>query len=69
MEAIVMTEREKEIITKLNHELYTVEYVEHWINRNDSVALNASAALQTMGAHGFYEAVKLMAAGSSAERD
>ena len=67
MEKIQMTEREKEIVTELNHELYTAEYLEHWINRNDSVALNASAALQAMGAHGFYEAVKLMAAGSSKE--
>lgn len=65
MEKIQMTEREKEIVTELNHELYTVEYLEHWLNRNDSVALNASAALQAMGAHGFYEAVKRMAAGSS----
>lgn len=65
MVKIQMTEREKEIVTELNHELYTAEYLEHWLNRNDSVALNASAALQAMGAHGFYEAVKRMAAGSS----
>lgn len=64
MEKIQMTEREKEIVTELNHELYTVEYLEHWLNRNDSVVLNASAALQAMGAHGFYEAVKRMATGS-----
>ena len=60
-----MTEREKEIVTELNHELYTVEYLEHWLNRNDSIALNPSAALQAMGAQGFYEAVNRMAAGSS----
>lgn len=62
-----MTDREKAIVTELNHNLYTVEFLEHWLNRNDSVSLDAAAALQIMGANGFYEAVKLMAEGSSKE--
>ena len=57
-----MTDREKEIIKDLNHSLYTVEYLEQWANRNDNVFVNAPAALQAMGAKGYYEAVKRMAA-------
>lgn len=57
-----MTDREKEIVKSLNHSLYTVEYLEEWINRNNNVFVNAPAALQAMGAKGYYEAVKRMAA-------
>ena len=57
-----MTDREKEIVKDLNHSLYTVEYLEEWINRNDNVFVNAPAALQAMSAKGYYEAVKRMAA-------
>ena len=57
-----MTDREKEIIKDLNHSLYTVEYLEEWINRNDNVFVNAPAVLQAMSAKGYYEAVKRMAA-------
>ncbi|MBQ9206894.1 MAG: hypothetical protein IJ158_09295 [Treponema sp.] len=56
-----MTEKEKGIIEKLTHPLYTVEFLEEWINRNDSVFVNAPAALQACEAKGFYAAVKLMA--------
>ena len=57
-----MTDREKDIVKRLNHSLYTVEYLEEWVNRNDNVFVNAPAALQAMGAKGYYEAVKRMAA-------
>ena len=57
-----MTDREKDIIKDLNHSLYTVEYLEEWVNRNDNVFENAPAALQAMRAKGYYEAVKRMAA-------
>ena len=57
-----MTDREKEIIKDLNHSLYMVEYLEEWVNRNDNVFVNAPAALQAMGAKGYYEAVKRVAA-------
>ena len=59
---IKLTELEKKIINELNDKLYTVEFVEEWINRNDNVMINPIAALQAMGANGYYQAVKLMAA-------
>lgn len=56
-----MTEKEKEIVNKLGHNLYTVEFLERWIYRNDYVEINAPAALQAMGAKGYYQAVQQMA--------
>ncbi|UKI55504.1 MAG: hypothetical protein L6V90_13105 [Treponema succinifaciens] len=56
-----MTDREKEIVKQLAHPLYTVEFLEEWINRNDSVFSNAPAAMQACSAKGFYAAVKIMA--------
>lgn len=56
-----MTEKEKDIVRELNHPLYTVGFLEEWINRNDDVFINAPAALQAMGAKGHYEAIKKMA--------
>lgn len=61
MAKITLTDREKEIVSSLAHPLYTVEYIEGWINRNDNVFVNAPAALNTMGAWGFYEAVRTIA--------
>ena len=58
MEKIVLTEQEKEIVEAMGHELYTVEYLEQWINRNDNVFVNAVAALNAIAAKGYYEAVK-----------
>lgn len=57
-----ITENEKTIIKRLNHSLYTVEFLEEWINRNDNPLINVAAAMQAMGAKGYYEAVKQMAA-------
>lgn len=57
-----MTDREKQIVEQLNHPLYTVDFLEEWKDRDDSVFANAPAALQAMGANGFYEAVRQMAA-------
>lgn len=59
---IKLTELEKQIITELNDKLYTVEFVEEWINRDDNVIINPFAALQAMGAKGYHQAVKRMAA-------
>lgn len=56
-----MTNKEREIIRNLNHPLYTVEFLEEWINRKDNVLTNTPAALQAAKACGFYEAVKRMA--------
>lgn len=61
---IKLSESDKSIIEKLNHPFYTVEYLEEWLNRNDNVFINAPAALQIMGARGFYEAVRYMQKGS-----
>lgn len=58
MKEIILTEKEKEVVASLNHPLYTVEFLEEWLNRNDDVFKNPVAALQTMGAKGFYDAVK-----------
>ena len=59
---IKLTDAEKQIITELGHTLYTVDFVELWINRNDNVLINPAAALQAMGAKGYYDAVHQMAA-------
>lgn len=56
-----MTDSEKKIVEKLNHPIYTVKYLEEWINRNDNIFVNAPAALLAMEAKGYYEAVKRMA--------
>lgn len=60
MGKIKLTEKQKGIVTKLNDELYTVDYLEEWLNRNDNVYINAPAALSAMGATGFYRAVLAM---------
>lgn len=61
MEKIVLTDTERRLVEQLNHSVYTVDYLEEWINRNDNVYLNAPSALNAMGAKGFYSAVKMMA--------
>lgn len=54
---IILTEEQKEVIQKLNHSLYTVEFLQEWINRDDNVIINAPAALQAMAASGYLAAV------------
>ena len=54
------TSEEKEVIQKLNHPVYTVEFLTEWINRNDAISVNALSALQAMGAKGYYQAVQQM---------
>lgn len=54
---ITLTEEQKEVIQKLNHSLYTVEYLQEWINRDDNVITNAPAALQAAAASGYLAAV------------
>lgn len=58
---IQLTNKEKELITKLGDPYYTVSNIEKWINRNDNVFANAPAALQAMGVKSYYEAIKRMA--------
>lgn len=57
MEKITLTENQKAIVTRLGDPVYTPDYLEEWLNRNDSVYINAPAALSSMGANGFYKAV------------
>ena len=54
-----LTSEEKAIVKNLNSALYTVEYLEEWINNNDDVFSNAVGALTAMGAKGFYDAIQL----------
>lgn len=49
------------IIEKLDHPLYTVEFLKEWVGRNDNVMVNGPAALQAMGANGYYEAIRRIA--------
>ena len=56
-----MTAKEREIVERLNHPVYTTDFLEEWIQGKDNVFINAPAALQAMGAKGFYEAVKQIA--------
>lgn len=56
-----MTDTEKRVVREIGHPIYTVEYLEEWINRNENVFINAPAALLAMGAKGFYEAVEILA--------
>lgn len=44
-----MTEREKEIVRRLMHPVYTVDYLEEWLERKDNVFVNPVAALSAMG--------------------
>lgn len=63
---ITITDKQKEIINQLNHSLYTADFLLEWINCEESVFINAPAALQAMGAKGYYEAVRQM---EKAEKD
>jgi hypothetical protein len=57
-EKIILSGAERTVLTGLKHPIYTAEFVEHWVNRNDLVFTNAPAALQAAAAKGFYAAVK-----------
>ena len=54
-----MTEKEREIVERLNHPVYTTDFLEEWIQRKDNVFINAPAALQAMGAKGYYEHIEI----------
>lgn len=57
---IEISDKQKEIIRKLDHKLYTVEFLEEWLNRKENVFVNAPAALQAMVADGFFAAVEMI---------
>lgn len=54
---IKLSDNQKSIILQLGDSLHTVEFMEHWINRDDNVMINAPAALQAAEAKGFYRAI------------
>ena len=56
-----MTAKEREVTDRINHPVYTSDFLAEWIERNDNVFVNAPAALQAMGAKGFYAAVQQIA--------
>ena len=58
MGKIQITKKQEIIIKELNDPLYTVDFLKEWVNRNDNVFANAPAALQAMGANGFFAAVR-----------
>ena len=58
---IELTELEKQIIYELDHPVYTVDFIESWINCEPDVLINTVAALRVMGVQGYYEAVHRMA--------
>lgn len=45
----------------LKDPLYTIEFLENWINRDDTVLSNAPAALQAVGAKSYYRAIQQIA--------
>jgi len=57
---IVLNEEEKILIKKLNHPVYTIEYIEQAGNFKGKVTDNAIKCLEAMGAIGYYQAVKQM---------
>jgi hypothetical protein len=59
-EKLYLSGAEQTIISGLNHSLYTADFIQEWINRDDNVFANAPAALQSAAANGYYEAVKAM---------
>ena len=58
VENLNLSQREIEIIEILGHQLFTVDYLIKWLTRKDNVFVNAPAALEAMGAQGYYSAVK-----------
>ena len=58
---ILLSDTEKDIVRKLNHHTYTVDFLEEWMNCDVTIQTNANAALQKKClAYGFYAAVRAM---------
>lgn len=55
---IELTASQKDLIKKLNHQMYSVEYIEQWINYNDKS--NIVGRFIAAGALGFYSAIQKM---------
>ena len=55
-----LTPRQRELIERLNHPVFTPDYIESWIGRNDDVSVNAPAALSAIEAKGFFAAIRCL---------
>lgn len=64
---IKLTDSEKEIVNRLNDSLYTVDYLEEWINRREDINVDCVAKFFVMLAKGYYLAVRNMAELEGAE--
>lgn len=65
-----LTDRERQVIKKLDHGLYTVEFVDEWLSReSENVFMNAPASLQRMGVEGFMSAVRSLCRLESEDRN
>lgn len=63
MKTVNLSQTEKDLINRMNHPMYTVSFIESWLNRPPAnVYSNAPTALQQCMVEGFMEAVKTMAA-------
>jgi len=63
-----LTPNQRAIIERLNHPLFTVEFIEEWLKSDTDVYTNAPAFLSAIGAltfsaYGFYTAVKAIEKG------
>lgn len=57
---IIITEEQQKIIKWLDCSIYSVEYVQEWINKEVDFTANEALTLIIMGVKGFYDAVILI---------
>lgn len=63
MKTVSLSQAEKDLINRMNHPMYTVSFIESWLNRPPvNVYSNAPTALQQCLVEGFMQAVRAMAA-------
>ena len=53
-----MTAKEREIVERLNHPVYTTDFLEEWIQRKDNVFINAPAAPEKRCSEGIVNILK-----------
>jgi hypothetical protein len=60
MNKIRLSYIERKLVLALNDDVYTVDFLEEWLNNTDTVFENPVAAMQCATAEGFYCAIKGM---------
>lgn len=55
----MLTDKEKDIVRKLNHPIFTVDVLEKWLNRSEES--KGIPGQQSFAVTGYYEAVRRMA--------